>query len=226
MKKTLIEAGLLIFNCENLVKIFAIESMPGRQDLYMELCDKSLKDYYITDTQSIELGDLQHVVRGVLTGLVHLHDLKIIHRDIHPGNILLKKTSESERLRDMVVKLGDFNIMKWSPEEERTPTQTSFSAVQFRAPELLLKRQEGVTVTRYMNGADIWSLGAVIFYLRTKKNFVSKDEIEKENLDDILIKKLRAVCHESLQKFLEKCLKKNYRERMTARDLLHHEFLS
>ena len=124
----------------------------------------------------------------------------------------------------MIVKVSDYNIMKWSPEEDRTPTQTSFSAIQFRAPELLLKQEDGVT--RYMQAADIWSLGAVTFHLLTKKNIVSKEEIENENLDEILVKKLETVGHGSLQKFLENCLKKNYRERMTAKDLLLHEFLA
>ena len=39
---------------QNLAKIFAIESMPGSQDFYMELCNKSLR--YMTDTLGIELA--------------------------------------------------------------------------------------------------------------------------------------------------------------------------
>ena len=72
---------------------------------------------------------------------MHLHGLSIIHRDLKPANVLLKTTGESRNLLDMVIKLGDFNISKFSPEEDRTSTQLSFRTfAHFCAPELLVRR--------------------------------------------------------------------------------------
>ena len=137
-ERTMLDEGILNFECDNLVKIFAVSNMEGRQDIYMELCDMSLEDF-MEDKQSIALEDLKHVAHGVLAGLVHLHTLQILHRDIKPGNVLLKNTNNSKELKEMTVKIGDYNIMKYSPEVETTPSQTSFPNLQFRAPEVLLK---------------------------------------------------------------------------------------
>jgi len=222
-ERTMLDEGILNFECENMVKIFAVSNMEGRQDLYMEHCDMSLEDF-MEGKQSIALDDLKHVARGVLAGLVHLHGLNIIHRDIKPANVLLKKTNESEELKDMTVKVGDYNIMKLSPEVETTPAQTSFPNLQFRAPEVLLKRSDGRV--HYMASCDIWSFGASIYYILTRKYIVSKADIDKENLDDIIIERLQILNDESIQEFLENCLKKEQRNRMTAEDLLNQPFLA
>ena len=40
------------------------------------------------------------IARGVLRGLLHLHEHKIIHRDLKPSNILVKETGNDVILCD------------------------------------------------------------------------------------------------------------------------------
>jgi serine/threonine-protein kinase len=58
-------------------------------------------------------GVWRHWVEGIWTGLGHLHDKGILHRDVSPGNVLLGRTG--------AVKLTDFGVSRASAEREETP---------------------------------------------------------------------------------------------------------
>ena len=186
----------------------------------MEICDLSLDDFdKDTNNPDMTIDDLRHVATGVLGGLVHLHDHKVIHRDLKLKNILLKKRGEHcQKICDMVIKLCDFNISKCSPNDidAHTPLRGSKG---YRGPEVLLGQNYGMS-------SDIWALGILIFKLRTKGDlFPTEDEIKSEELDDIVVSKLTTGLEEELRMFLEVCLKKNPEERHTAKQLLSSEFL-
>jgi serine/threonine protein kinase len=58
--------------------------------IYMELYDGTIKDYRISPSESLTLFD------DLTQGLVNLHRLKIVHNDIHDGNIVVKKEGHKE----------------------------------------------------------------------------------------------------------------------------------
>ena len=94
--------------------------------IYMEYCQETLHDFMEdAGRPELTLADLQYVTVGVLRGLDHLHQQNIIHRDEKPQNILLKRnTGETTSIMDMTIKLSDYNVSKWSTQEDRTATQT------------------------------------------------------------------------------------------------------
>jgi len=224
----------LNFNNDNLVQIFAISMTKPRiareqgfkiQQIFMELCEESLEDFIKErERTDISIDDLKHVTTGVLRGLAHLHNQKIIHRDIKPQNVLLNDPNGSRSLVDMTVKITDYNICKWSPEEGRTPTQTSrMGTFGFRAPEVLLARDD--RRTHYDSPCDVWATGVLIFTVWKREAFVSEDEIRGENLEEILNLRIGTVQEERLQQFLGDFLKKSPNDRLTSDDLLRHQFL-
>ena len=88
-------------------------------------------------------------VTQICLGMKHIHDRKIIHRDIKAQNIFLMK--------DNSIRLGDFGvarILDYTVAKAHTQVGTPY----YIAPEILKGRA-------YTNKADIWSLGVLIYEL-------------------------------------------------------------
>jgi len=101
---------------------------------------------------------VREIMRDVLNGLEYMHYQRIVHRDIKPDNLL--------RSGDGTVKLGDFgeakiyglkgNSQAGKPAAPGTPA--------FLAPELCLS-EKAPKAPAESYAADIWSLGATIYYM-------------------------------------------------------------
>ena len=83
----------------------------------------------------------------------YLHDRKIIHRDIKPGNIFLDSKG--------IVKLGDFGLAKYLPNTQAF-AKTATGSPYYLPPEICKGEQ-------YNFSADIWSLGCVLYELCSLK---------------------------------------------------------
>ncbi|ETK77157.1 NEK protein kinase [Phytophthora nicotianae CJ01A1] len=83
----------------------------------------------------------------VCLALKHLHDRKILHRDVKPANIFLTKSG--------VVKVGDLGVATVL-SHTLACAQTSIGTPYYTAPEICLGK-------RYNAKADVWSLGCVLF---------------------------------------------------------------
>lgn len=97
----------------------------------------------------------------VLTGLEYLHHSNIAHRDIKPDNLL-----ESG---DGTVKISDFGAAVLYKGEDRfvvdeSQSSTSVGTPAFTAPELCMSENSPPCPSRCY-AADIWSLGATLFYM-------------------------------------------------------------
>uniref|UniRef100_A0A8D0GYR0 non-specific serine/threonine protein kinase n=1 Tax=Sphenodon punctatus TaxID=8508 RepID=A0A8D0GYR0_SPHPU len=79
-------------------------------------------------------------------GLKHIHDRKVLHRDVKAQNIFLSNNG-------MVAKLGDFGIF----------ARTCVGTPYYLSPEICENRP-------YNNKTDIWSLGCVLYELCTLKH--------------------------------------------------------
>jgi serine/threonine protein kinase len=87
----------------------------------------------------------------VARAIAYAHTQGILHRDLQPGNILLDARGEPL--------VSDFGLAKWLDEEsDLTRTLTTFGTPGFIAPE---QAETG----HFSPAADIYSLGAIFFYL-------------------------------------------------------------
>jgi TolB-like protein/Flp pilus assembly protein TadD/tRNA A-37 threonylcarbamoyl transferase component Bud32 len=91
----------------------------------------------------------------VARGIAYAHGKGILHRDLQPGNILLDENGEPM--------VSDFGLAKWLNEtSDLTRTLETLGTPGYIAPEQAECRAADLT-----SAADIYSLGAILFYLVT-----------------------------------------------------------
>ncbi|KAH8755856.1 hypothetical protein BGZ57DRAFT_1009152 [Hyaloscypha finlandica] len=95
---------------------------------------------------------------GVIGGLKNLHDRNVLHRDLHPGNILMTFHPDPESEHGPAegsVYLCDFGLGKLIADESTSSFGGNLGCTRYRAPEL-------ANTSEYTKSADIYSVGIFI----------------------------------------------------------------
>ena len=95
-------------------------------------------------------------VRQAASALEYLHERKIMHLDIKPGNIMLRR-------KDNRVVLIDFGLSKHYDEQSGEATSTTPVGVSHGYAPLEQYKQGGVST--FSPETDIYSLGATLYYM-------------------------------------------------------------
>lgn len=117
----------------------------------------------------------------------HLHDKKVLHRDLKSGNIFLTKGG--------LVKLGDFGISK-NLDNTMDKAKTVIGTPYYLSPEIIMNKP-------YSFQSDIWSLGVLLYEIcLLKMPFDAKSmpmltlkiiKGEYTNLPDVFSKDIRDI---------------------------------
>ncbi|KAJ5213670.1 hypothetical protein N7449_000839 [Penicillium cf. viridicatum] len=185
--------------------------------------------------EHMELGDLQHHLRGplpenearqictqLLRGVQCLHDNQFVHRDLKPGNVLVVNEGPNWH-----VKIGDFGVSK---RYERTALQSKVGTPLYLAPELLRLYPPSMSLQKlrlYTHRVDIWSLGVMVFYLLCHDYPFPSDNslslyVRTSNFP--AYRKLRSVTQEG-QRFIECLLAADATVRLSAKEALQDGWL-
>jgi serine/threonine protein kinase/cytochrome c-type biogenesis protein CcmH/NrfG len=147
-------------NHPNILTIYEIDEIDSEQFIATEFVDgETLRDRI--RAAPFKPGEALDVGIQIASALSATHSVGIIHRDIKPDNIMLR--------RDGIVKVLDFGLAKLTRERQTTetdslaPTQNFMTAVgmvlgtaQYMSPE----QARGIEVDAR---TDIWSLGCVLY---------------------------------------------------------------
>jgi len=160
----------------------------------------------------------------ITKAMCQLHDNKMTHRDLKPGNVLVAKVSDNMpdfRHGYLHVKLADFGSCKWHDLSWASQTPNKGST-RYTAPELF--SQTGGRIQAYPKGADVWSFGVTASVILTGEvPFRGEPNVglQKRILSNPQLRPtLPNECPEYLRFCLTSCWEGDPKDRPTFHDLL------
>ncbi|XP_035847192.1 TRAF2 and NCK interacting kinase b isoform X3 [Sander lucioperca] len=201
---------------------FVKKNPPGIDDqlwLVMEFCGAGSITDLIKNTKGNTLKEewIAYVCREILRGLTHLHQHKVIHRDIKGQNVLLTENAE--------VKLVDFGV---SAQLDRTVGRrnTFIGTPYWMAPEVIAC-DENPDAT-YDFKSDLWSLGITAIEMAEGAPPLCDMHpmralflIPRNPAPRLKSKKWS----KKFQSFIDSCLVKSHSQRPSTEQLLKHPFI-
>ncbi|XP_071304432.1 serine/threonine-protein kinase Nek5 isoform X1 [Agelaius tricolor] len=141
----------------NIVTFYASLQEENKLYIVMEYCDGGdlMKRINMQHGVLFDEDQILSWFVQISLGLKHIHDKKILHRDVKAQNVFLRNNGK-------VAKLGDFGIAR----QLNSTTEFAHTCVgtpYYLSPEICENRP-------YNNKTDIWSLGCVLYELCALKH--------------------------------------------------------
>ncbi|NWV37147.1 NEK5 kinase, partial [Grantiella picta] len=157
----------------NIVTFYASLQEKNKLYIVMEYCDGGdlMKRINMQHGVLFEEDQILSWFVQICLGLKHIHDKKILHRDVKTQNVFLSNNGK-------VAKLGDFGIAR----QLNSTTEFAHTCVgtpYYLSPEICESRP-------YNNKTDIWSLGCVLYELCALKHPVST--FQGNSLHELVLK--------------------------------------
>ena len=148
----------------------------------------------------------------ICLAIKHMHDRKILHRDLKTQNVFL--TSKGE------VKIGDFGISRVL-QHTYDCAQTAIGTPYYLSPEICQEKP-------YNQKSDIWSLGCILYEMVTLRH-----AFDASSMKGLVVKILRGTypsipsCYsQNLRDLIDEMLEKDAKKRPSVKKILEKEFLS
>jgi len=134
----------------NILSLFDSGSSGDLHYFVMPFIDGESLSERLSHTPRLRLEEALRIARGIAAGLDAAHEQSILHRDIKPGNILLKD--------DQVI-IADFGIARVLDRAD--PKMLTEANVALGTPEYMSPEQASASPVD--RGTDIYALGCVVY---------------------------------------------------------------
>lgn len=211
-------------NHPNILTIFEIGEADGRHYIAAEFIEGETLKQLIASGPA-KLSETLDIAEHVASALSAAHGAGIVHRDIKPDNIMMR--------RDGIVKVLDFGLAKLTPTQSgssdpedstRALVKTSAGVVMGTVAYMSPEQARGLVVDAR---SDIWSLGVVIYQMLTG-NTPFPGATSSDIMVSILEREPRSLhsfsqeIPEELEWIVAKALTKDFDDRyQTAREMLN-----
>jgi eukaryotic-like serine/threonine-protein kinase len=134
----------------------------ANKEYVMEFMDVSLDKYISTNNAKLSFQERIRLDRQIIRAFSYIHSKKILHRDISPKNILLKKYDDV-----VVVKIADFGLVK-VVDSDLTSVNTDFKGY-FNDPSLVVEGFDKYNILH-----ETYALTRILYYVLTGKTSPDK----------------------------------------------------
>jgi predicted DNA helicase len=187
-------------NSDNIVRLLGYEHGKNKKGIfegriYLEYIEGDTLEKLCSMITSV--SDKFNIIKSLIGAIELSHEYSIIHRDINPKNIMLTS--------DLLVKVIDFGICKIKDMVGHGTTY-QFATNKYAAPEVRY-HSENATVQ-----SDIYSLGAVFYYLFTKNEPPNPDDFQDTiqfasgidpQMKDIILKMTRLAANDRYESLVD-----------------------
>ena len=151
----------------NIVKCYGTCKLPkDKLGLVMELFDSDLMQFI---SPPCNIHDAKVILKQMAVGLRRLKELDIVHRDIKPDNVLVRRQGDGTTL----VALTDLGVSKHMTRTQKSH-QTNIGTDLWMAPEV-----KGDSPT-YGHPADVYGFGLTMLYVLTGNFPLGRDVTEDQ----------------------------------------------
>ncbi|KAF0488390.1 kinase-like domain-containing protein [Gigaspora margarita] len=161
----------LLIGHNNVIKFFGVSEQncscksSKEPELYLvlEYADlNNLRDYLShNDNSFLEWEKKIDIARQVVCGLYFLHEIGILHRDLHTKNVVVKNDKTSKY--GIRVMITDFGLSKVLPRNSKSSQKMS-GLIQFTDPEILKEElNDKCENLKFDRKSDVYSLGVVLW---------------------------------------------------------------
>jgi serine/threonine protein kinase len=212
-------------NQPNILTIYEFGEVDTLTFIAAEFVDgETLRDY--VRGKRLKLGEILDISIQMLAALDAAHEASIVHRDMKPENVMIRK-------RDHVVKVLDFGLAKVTEKKGNTEAVTAEEISEFKtAPGLIMGTINYMSPEQALGKpvdarSDIWSSGVIIYEMVAgTKPFGGSTSAH--TIVQILEKQPASLAHAGaarvpgeLQRIVDKSIAKDPDERyQTAKDML------
>jgi serine/threonine protein kinase len=171
---------------------------------YMENGD--LRKYLKRTANLITWDQRLNKICDICLALNNIHSHKLIHKDLHPGNIFIDST---------FAYIGDFGFCM--PANENSTKKNIYGVMPYIAPEILRGKPHTLA-------SDVYSLGVIINEIITvipPFNNLPHDHYLALDICRGLRPDIRVETPDSLKELIKKCWDANPENRPTSEEILH-----
>jgi serine/threonine protein kinase len=149
----------------NVVKAYCLLNSPdGRPCLVMRYYEgitlEALLKLQREHREVIAVQDLFLLLRGIASGIMALHDVGALHRDVKPANVIVRSDGSPV--------LMDLGVVTETVLPEHTRTDHFLGTIRYAHPQYLIGARCGVE-------ADTYSLGAIAYEMFSGEPFLGSD---------------------------------------------------
>jgi serine/threonine protein kinase len=234
LKRLQYEINILkVLNHPNIVKFYGLKKTTNHWYLITEYCNGgsllgNLQKYMTNYRRPFPEEVVQYLMKQIVSALNYLHFNKIIHRDLKLDNILVTFKNEYDKsslnMMKAIIKIIDFGF---ATKLNGPLTFTALGTPTNMDPQILEHINTGIPNSGYNEKVDIWSLGTLCYQMvvghmafsgRSMEELFQK--VKKGNYS------LPMTLSKEIVSFINGMLQQDPNKRLTANQLLNHEFLT
>ncbi|CAB4412372.1 unnamed protein product [Rhizophagus irregularis] len=144
---------------DNILPIYGISQIPNTKEYIMVLYCAREGNYnsWVNKNNKFDWKYYLGVLSNIISGLKKMHQNKMVHRDLHIGNILVNYNNLSPS--NNLISISDMGLCS---EVGNTDEKNVYGVMPYIAPEILRGRP-------YTEAADIYSFGMVMYFVATER---------------------------------------------------------